>query len=54
VSPAPVETIKRRDMVLIDGAIPTSCEKAPNHGRRLYVLSVGWVEHLICIKGAPI
>lgn len=41
VSPAPVETIKRRDMVLIDGAIPTSCEKAPNHGRRLYVLSVG-------------
>ena len=54
VSPAPVETIKRRDMVLIDGAIPTSGEKAPDHGRRLYVLSIGWVEHLICIKGAPI
>jgi len=54
VSPAPVETIKRREMVLIDGAIPTSGEKAPDHGRRLYVLSVGWVEHLICIKGAPI
>lgn len=54
VSPAPVETIKRREMVLIDGAIPTSGEKAPDYGRRLFVLSVGWVEHLICIKGAPI
>jgi len=28
-------------MVLIDGTIPTSGENAPNHGRRLYVLSVG-------------
>ena len=41
VSLAPVETIKRRDMVLIDGTIPTSGENAPDHGRRLYVLSVG-------------
>ena len=32
VSPAPVETIKRREMVLIDGAIPTSGENAPEHG----------------------
>ena len=54
VFPAPVETIKRREMVLIDGAIPTSGEKAPDYGRRLYILSVGLVEHLICIKGAPI
>jgi hypothetical protein len=41
-------------MVLIDGAIPVNGESAPDHGRRLYVVSVGWVEHLICIKGAPI
>lgn len=54
VSPAPVETIKRREIVLIDGEIATTGDKAPDHGRRLYVLSVGWVEHLICIKGAPI
>jgi hypothetical protein len=54
VSPAPVETIKRREIVLIDGAIPANGESAPDHGRRLYVLGVGWVEHLICIKGAPI
>ena len=32
VSPAPIETINRRDMVLIDGAIPTSGENAPEHG----------------------
>lgn len=54
VLPAPVETIKRREIVLIDGSIATTGDKAPDHGRRLYVLSVGWVEHLICIKGAPI
>jgi hypothetical protein len=41
-------------MVLIDGAIPANGESAPDYGRRLYVVSVGWVEHLICIKGAPI
>jgi hypothetical protein len=54
VSPVPIETIGRREMVLIDGAIPVNGESAPDHGRRLYVVSVGWVEHLICIKGAPI
>ena len=53
VHPVAIEAVQRRSTVLIGGLIPVEGEGAPENGRRLYVRSVGWVDHLVCIKGAP-
>lgn len=54
VHPVTIEVVQRRSTVLIGGLIPVEGEDAPQTGRRLYVHSVGLIEHLVCIKGAPI
>ena len=54
VRPVPIEEVDRRSVVLIGGLIPVSGDGAPTEGRRLYVRSVGWVDHLVCIKGVPV
>ena len=54
VKPEAVERVERRDILLVDGLIPVRGDTRTTHGRRLYVRSVGWVDHLVCIKGVPI
>lgn len=49
-----IETVQRRAILLVDGLIPVAGEAVPSQGRQLYVRSVGWVDHLVCIKGVPI
>jgi hypothetical protein len=53
VRPVAIEAVQRRSTVLIGGLIPVEGEGAPQNGRRLYVRSVGLIDHLVCIKGAP-
>ena len=54
VKPEAVERVERRDILLVEGPIPVQGDARITHGRRLYVRSVGWIDHLVCIKGVPI